>query len=395
MKYLYGDSTEFQMQIDFLRLLNNFVETSVKTIKLENAVFDLKETIMDRRRLKNSVIDEMDNFTLTVENAIAGAVSRSKEQETIVKYAEKSKEFLKKFIDDGKTNFTDEIFQEIAQFEQKIEDADEGNIKTLESFFIYDPLPIIGTIYTIKAAEKGFSARVQVDSEDNISCIFDIASSELPFWKGNVRVRDFVKGVEIPARMKKPFLKKELVPDIVNIDDFLLGDLILSDKELEVVFRKRSDTNAQRFRLKMNLKGEFSVDVSHAEENGMEKSINAVPELKNELNILRLQELREKIVEKTNYLYPKKQKLKTILVKDRDVFEENLVYDLMQRVAQIFAPTVAEIKKRSPSNEELSLKSEDESGKRNEIYLKKSEVKEKLTAINEKGARLLDILDVM
>jgi len=395
MKYLYGDSTEFQMQIDFLRLLNNFVETSVKTIKLENAVFDLKETIKDRRRLKNSVIDEMDNFTMTVENAIVGAVSRSKEQETIVKYAQKSKEFLKKFIEDGKTNFTNEIFQEIAQFEKKIEEADEGNRKTLETFFIYDPIPIIFQIYTIKAVEKGFSARVQVDSEEGISCIFDIPCSESPFWKGNVRVRDFVKGVEIPARMKKPFLKKELVPDIVNIDDFLLGDLILSDKELEVVFRKRSDTNAQRFRLKMNLKGEFSVDVSHAEENDVEKSINAVPELKNELNILRLQELGEKIVEKTNYLYPKKQTLKTITLKEKDIFHENLVYDLLQNVAKILSPTVAEIKKRSPSTMELSLKSEDESGKRNEIYLKKSEVKEKLNAIEEKGAKLLEILDVM
>jgi len=383
------------MQIDFLRLLNNFVETSVKTIKLENSVFDLKETIMDRRRLKNSVIDEMDNFTLTVENAIVGAVSRSKEQETIVKYAQKSKEFLKKFIEDGKTNFTNEIFQEIAQFEKNIEEADEENKKTLESFFIFDPIPIIFQIYTIKAAEKGFTAKVQIDSEDGISCFFDIASSESPFWKGNVRVRDFVKGVEIPARMKKPFLKKELLPDIVNIDDFLLGDLILSDKELEVVFRKKSDTNSERFRLKMNLKGDFSVNVYHSQENDVEKSINAVPELKNELNILRLQELGEKIVEKTNYLYPKRQKLKTILLKDKDVFEENLVYELMQNIAKILSPTVVEIKKRSPSNMELSLKSEDESGKRNEIYLKKSEVREKLNAINEKGAMLLERLEVM
>ncbi|KPQ43069.1 MAG: hypothetical protein MPEBLZ_02375 [Candidatus Methanoperedens nitroreducens] len=119
MRFLFGDSTEFQMQIDFLSLLNNFVETSVKTIKLENAVFDLKETIMDRRRLKNSVTDEMDNFILTVENAIGGAVARSKEQDTIVKYAEKSREFLKKYIEDGKTKFTEEIFQEITQFEKK------------------------------------------------------------------------------------------------------------------------------------------------------------------------------------------------------------------------------------------------------------------------------------
>lgn len=395
MKYLYGDSTEFQMHIDFLRLLNNFVETGVKTINLENAIFDLKETIMDRRRLKNSVTDEMDNFILTVDNAIGGAVSRSTEQETIVKYAQKSREFLKKFIEDGKTKFTDEIFQEIAQFEQKINEADEANRNTLESFFIYDPIPIIGKIYTIKAAEKGFSAKVQVDSEDGISCYFEIASSESSFWKGNVRVRDFVKGVEIPARMKKPFLRKELVLDIVSIDDFQLDELILSDKELEVVFRKRSDTNSERFRLKMNLIGDFSVDVHHAEENGVEKSVNAVPELNNELNILRLQELGEKVVEQTNNLYPKKQKLRTITFKDKDIFEENLVYDLMQKVAEIFAPTVTEIKKRSPSNVELSLKSEDESGKRNEIYLKKSEVKDKLDAISEKGAKLLEILDVM
>jgi hypothetical protein len=135
--------------------------------------------------------------------------------------------------------------------------------------------------------------------------------------------------------------------------------------------------------------------VSHAEENEVEKSINAVPELKNELNILRLQELGVKIVEKTNYLYPKKQKLKTITLKEKDVFHENLVYDLMQKVAKILSPTVVEIKKRSPSNMELSLKSEDESGKRNEIYLKKSDVKEKLNAINEKGAKLLETLDVM
>ena len=395
MRFLYGDSTEFQMQIDFLRLLNNFVETSVRTVKFENAVFDLKEMIMDRRRLKNSVTDEMDNFILTVERAIEGAVARSKEQETIVKYADKSKEILKKFIEDGKTKFSDEIFKEIAQFEKNIEEADEENRKILESFFIYDPIPVAGKKYIIKAAEKGYSANVRVDCEGGISCLFDIASSESPFWQDHVRARDFLKGIEIPFRMKKPFLKKELVPDIVSIDDFFLSDLILSDKELEVVFRKRPDIKAEQFRLKMILKEEFSVDVSHAEENGVEKSINAVPELKNELNMLRLQELGEKILEKTNELYPKKQKLVTIFLEERDVFEENLVFGLMQKVSEIFAPAVAEIKKHSPSGEELSLKSEDEYGTRHEIYLKKSEVKDKLNAIEEKGQKLLEVLGIM
>src|SRR5574341_99308 len=170
MKYLYGDSTEFPPQRDFLALLDNFVDTSVKAITLENTVFNLKETIRDRRILKNSVLEEMDNFLLTVENAISAAVERSKEQETIVRYAGKSKEFLKNFIEEGKTKYSDEIFREIAEFEKKVNEADEENRKTLESFFIQDPIPIINKKYTIKAMKEGYSAKVRVDCEGEISC---------------------------------------------------------------------------------------------------------------------------------------------------------------------------------------------------------------------------------
>src|SRR3972149_1712990 len=130
MKYLYGDSTEFPLQKDFLGLLDNFIDISVKTITLENTVFSLKEDIKDRRRLKNSVLDEMDSFLTTVENAIAGAVARSKEQETILKYAEKSKEFLKKFIEEGKTKYSDDIIQEIEEFEKNVKETVEENRKT-------------------------------------------------------------------------------------------------------------------------------------------------------------------------------------------------------------------------------------------------------------------------
>jgi len=86
--------------------------------------------------------------------------------------------------------------------------------------------------------------------------------------------------------------------------------------------------------------------------------------------------------------------LETIHLVGKDVFEENLVFELMQKVAEIYAPSVAEIKERSPSEEELSLKAEDESGQRSEIYLKKSEVREKLDTIKEKGERLLEVLDI-
>lgn len=395
MRFLYGDSTEFDLQIDFLRLLNNFVETSVRTIKFENAIFDLKNTIIERKKYNTSIIEDMNGFVLKVETAISEAVASSKEQETLVKYADKSKEFFNKFIEESKTKLSDEIIKEIAQLEKKIKEASEENRKILESFFIYDPIPIVDEKYTIKATEKGYSVKLKIDCEGGFSSIFHIASSESPFWRNHVRARDFVKDVRIPARLKKPFLKKELIPDIVNINDFIIVDLVLSDKDLEVVFRKRLDIKAEAFRLKMKLEKEFSVEVLETEENGTERSIEDIPELKNELNHLRLQELGLKIIEKTKYLYPKKQKLETILLEEKDVFEDNLIFELMQKVAVIFAPTIAEIRKHSPSGEELSLKSEDEHGARHEIYLKKSEIKNKLDEIGDKGKTLSEFLNII
>ncbi len=395
MKYLFGDSTESQLQRDFLALLESYVDTSVKVIMLENTVFDLKEDIRDRRKLKNSVIEQLDNCLSTAEQAISNAIATSKEKTAITQYAAKSKDFLKKYIEDGKEKFSNEVFQEISDFDKKVNAADKENRATLESFFIQDPLPVINRNFIIKDTKEGFAAKVKVDFEGEISAVYGIITSQVPFWNRHVRVSDFLKGIEIPARMKKPLLKKEEVPDIVDIDDYLLTDVIQLGKELEIVIRKKSDLESERFRIKMSFKDEFAIEVYHADEEGVEKYIQAVPAMSSVLNVFQLRELGEKIIVRTNTLYPRKRSMDSLKFNQKDVFEENQIFELMQKVAEVYAPTIATIKKHSPSGEELSLKAEDDTGKRSEIYLKKSKVRDKLSTIKEKGDRLLKLLDIL
>ena len=112
------------------------------------------------------------------------------------------------------------------------------------------------------------------------------------------------------------------------------------------------------------------------------------------LKVPRLRELGEKILERTNDIYSKKRRLDQIHLDEKDVIEENIIVELMENVAEFFAPIIADIKKHSPFGEELSLKSEDEKGDRTEIYLKKSVVIDKLDAIKDKGKKLSEILGV-
>lgn len=242
--------------------------------------------------------------------------------------------------------------------------------------------------------KKGYASIVQNDCMENISYIFKIDSSESPFWKDVVKASDFQKGIKIPGRMKKPLLKKEMEPDIIEIDDYILSSLVLSGKELEAIFRKNRDSESERFRLKMDYTDELSVEAFYATHKGVEKNIKGVPELKRVFNPPQLRDFGQKIAQKTEELYQESKFLELLHFKGRDVFEENLIFDLMQEVAEIFAPTVAEIKQHSPSKNELSLKFEDKAGERSELYLEKSKIKEKLKTIEEKGDRILSILNI-
>jgi len=103
--------------------------------------------------------------------------------------------------------------------------------------------------------------------------------------------------------------------------------------------------------------------------------------------------LGEKICNDTDCLYEKRQKLRSIYLNNKDIIEDSIVYELMQKVAEILKPTITDIKEHSPSKEEeLSIKEEDEHGKRREIYLKRSDIRDRLSAIKEKGDKLLEIM---
>ena len=54
-------------------------------------------------------------------------------------------------------------------------------------------------------------------------------------------------------------------------------------------------------------------------------------------------------------------------------------------MAAELAPTVVEISKRSPNPQELSLKHEDDSGRREEIYLRKQDLLSKLEPLDRES----------
>jgi hypothetical protein len=76
-----------------------------------------------------------------------------------------------------------------------------------------------------------------------------------------------------------------------------------------------------------------------------------------------------------------KTRVVSILLDGDDMFAADKVSELVVRLIKLLAPTVDDIARRSPNHRELSLKVEHEGGRREEIYLKKSDLVAKLVAL--------------
>lgn len=392
MRYLFGDSTEFPLQRNFLELLNSFVDISVESIINENEILLFKEDIDHICKIKDTVQDNMDLFSSTVDNMISDIVSNNGNRDHIVKFAGKSKDFLKMTADIYKENFSQEVLQETSQLEKMIYDIREKNRKMLERFFYIDPIYAINKECSLKTTKEGYSIKIKVEYEGDISCIFDIPPSELFFWGEYIKTSEFVKGIEIPIGMKKVLFRKELKPEYINVDDYIFSDIIFSKSGqiIEIVLNERLGESSQRFRLKIDLTGESSSNVYYIEKDSIERHINE--EFKNELDMQKLHKLGKKIVEQIDDLSSKKPRLENICLNSTNIIENDNVFEFVLDISKIYAPIIAEINKHSPLKEELSLKIEEDINQRKEIYLKKSQIKDRLNIIKDKGDKLFECL---
>jgi hypothetical protein len=86
-----------------------------------------------------------------------------------------------------------------------------------------------------------------------------------------------------------------------------------------------------------------------------------------------------------NDVLPHRERLTRVELAGEDLFEQGAFIPFFQRIVKLFAPIVGEIAKRSPNPAELSLKQENDAGRREEVYVKKQDLMGKLAALDEQG----------
>src|SRR5262249_14288004 len=119
-------------------------------------------------------------------------------------------------------------------------------------------------------------------------------------------------------------------------------------------------------------------EVRHPDDPQAEGQLPAVVEAGDRVHLERLWQLLRKSV---SPLLDHRTRVTSVHLDAEDVFSGQRVPELISRIVRILSPTVAEVARRSPNPQELSLKIEHDGGRREEIYVKKADLVDKLEAL--------------
>ena len=192
-------------------------------------------------------------------------------------------------------------------------------------------------------------------------------------WGKPRRVGELVEGLTLQVGWKKAFLRSSLNPDVVTLDELFLAAVELGPDSMEVRVRRKAEAPRDSYVLTTDLDdtGAPVAKVTRIDERGGDSD---APFVSPPDDAARLEELAAALRRACRPLLARKRRLLYAQLDGHDVFERGLVPALFARIAERLAPIAAEVSRRSPNPNELSLKFEREDGRREELYLRKSEL---------------------
>lgn len=108
--------------------------------------------------------------------------------------------------------------------------------RSLESYLAATPLPVIDEGVALELRESSYSATAEYRCPDDIEYEFLLNTASSPYFRGEFTFAGVRKGVKLPVRLGKNWLKKEPVPDFEKLDDYALSKAKASKNHLEATF---------------------------------------------------------------------------------------------------------------------------------------------------------------
>jgi hypothetical protein len=386
MRFLYGDSASFPLHYNFLATLEAFIGAAARAAELESQYRSMVAVASEAAQTRTKAVEALERFHQVVMHALRDSSSRSLEALTL-EYARQLGEQAARIVDNARATAIATNDRELAGAHGEGERCRIEVRAALESFFRSGKLPTIEArvTYTLEPTKGKHSFTAVLSHPENIVAAYTLAADRVPEWNHPRRVGEFIQPMNLNVGARKSWFKKTVEPEPLAMHEFFIGGFDLSDDNAELRLRKKPEMPDGLLFMLRRIDTNLIAEVHHPDNPEAEGQLPTSVDVHDRMQLERLWQLLRTAVAP---LLDHKDRVTSLHLDAEDVFETGKALALIDRVVHLMGPTVTEIARRSPNPQELSLKAENDEGRREEIYVKKMDLLRKLTPLSPQERRI-------
>jgi hypothetical protein len=376
MGCVYGDSTPFPFGADFIETVRHAVEQGVQLLAAQEAI--------TTARARGGSVESIRQGELARLAALGDAVAvmvngfASSRSERVVRVGARILDSAHALIDQEVAALDGHTTGEISSSRATVESARQRAFRAVESFVLRHDLPGTEVGLRLVAGEQSYSGQALVTTPFGVEAVFDLAIPAAHEWGRPRRVVEISAGTEVHVPKESGFFSKRIEPVLVKLDKLFVSEVAISDAMTTITVRKGPRSGAG-YQIEVSSEGAPKAMLHLITEEG-----GPAPDAPLELDgddSVHVMRLWNRVVESTRDLVSRRQSMTEATFDGEGLRESDEPRALCERMVQVLSPIVQEISRRSGAPGELVLRRDLGEGRREEVYITKAELQEKIEAL--------------
>jgi hypothetical protein len=389
--HLYGDSTVFPYDIDYIHLCRNAIDCAVQLLSAQHAIASAIERADSLNQTRSAEQTRLLAMSEAIEAALNPFLVADTEatSQAAARVLERAKSTVEAELSENERRATDVG----AHTRHVVQRASEAAHRALEAFLVQHDVPETELGLTLTCAgEQGTSGEISLRSPFGVSARFSLRLPAEHLWARPRRVVDLIpSGLEIHLPQPSGWISRRVEMAPVKLDRLFIKAVTIAGVEVEL-FLSKATAGGAGYRVVLDLRGERGILLEPLTDNGV--ASGDPPLVLDGADGQGMLALCQRVIESLQGLATQRGNMLSAALDEQPLSEFEWPAVVAERLLRCLAPVVNEIARRSGAPGELVLRRDVGDGRREEMYVTKAELWEKLLVLPPERRALFGALGI-